>query len=156
MWQESLNSDGHQFHQYQQNEQSPLTYRKFKQWWSSIPPISTKQTITFHLNWTPQTQKRPWHMTLKIQVLSWNRHKIVAGLNWLVGSQPSHLDFQHKYIYMYKQLRISGCENDLEHFIVFYIAQSWFMVCGLERWKGHRLKKNQINLIKFWRYLLCC
>jgi hypothetical protein len=74
-------------------------------------------------------------MTLKIQVLSWNRHKNVAGLNWLVGSQPSRLDFQHKYIYMYKQmiknlfsllsqLRISGCENDLEHFIVFYIAQS--------------------------------
>jgi hypothetical protein len=36
---ESLNSDGHQFHQYQQNK------RKFKQWWSSIPPISIKQTI---------------------------------------------------------------------------------------------------------------
>jgi hypothetical protein len=24
--------------------------RKFKQWWSSIPPISTKRTFTFHLN----------------------------------------------------------------------------------------------------------
>ena len=24
LWKESLNSDGHQFHQYQQNEQSPL------------------------------------------------------------------------------------------------------------------------------------
>ena len=24
MWNESLNRDGHQFHQYQQNEQSPL------------------------------------------------------------------------------------------------------------------------------------
>ena len=34
---ESLNSDGQQFHQYQQNK------RKFKQWWSTIPPISTKQ-----------------------------------------------------------------------------------------------------------------
>ena len=33
---ESLNSDGQQFHQYQQNK------RKFKQWWSIIPPISTK------------------------------------------------------------------------------------------------------------------
>jgi hypothetical protein len=28
---ESLNNDGQQFHQYQQNEQLPLTYRKFKQ-----------------------------------------------------------------------------------------------------------------------------
>ena len=34
---ENLNSDGQQFHQYQQNK------RKFKQWWSTIPPISTKQ-----------------------------------------------------------------------------------------------------------------
>jgi len=31
--------------------------RKFKQWWSSIPPISTKWAITFLLNWTPWTQK---------------------------------------------------------------------------------------------------
>jgi hypothetical protein len=34
---ESLNSDGQQFHQYQQNK------RKFKQWWSTILPISIKQ-----------------------------------------------------------------------------------------------------------------
>ena len=34
---ESLNSDGQQFYQYQQ------TKRKFKQWWSIIPPISTHQ-----------------------------------------------------------------------------------------------------------------
>ena len=34
---ESLNSDGQQFHQYQQNK------KKFKQWWSTISPISTKQ-----------------------------------------------------------------------------------------------------------------
>ena len=34
---ENLNSDGQQFHQYQQNK------RKFKQWWSTIPPILTKQ-----------------------------------------------------------------------------------------------------------------
>ena len=34
---EILNSDSQQFLQYQQNK------RKFKQWWSTIPPISTKQ-----------------------------------------------------------------------------------------------------------------
>ena len=34
---ESLNSDSQQFLQYQQNKE------KFKQWWSIIPPISTKQ-----------------------------------------------------------------------------------------------------------------
>ena len=34
---ESLNIDGQQFHQYQQNK------GKFKHWWPTIPPISTKQ-----------------------------------------------------------------------------------------------------------------
>ena len=30
-----------------------------KQWWSSIPPISTKRSITSH-SWTQCTEKRPW------------------------------------------------------------------------------------------------
>ena len=34
---EILNSDGQQFYQYQQKK------RKFKQWWSAILPISTKE-----------------------------------------------------------------------------------------------------------------
>ena len=34
---EILNSDGQRFHQYLQKK------RKFKQWWSAIPPILTKQ-----------------------------------------------------------------------------------------------------------------
>ena len=34
---ESVNSDGQQFYQYQQNK------RKFEQWWSTIPPTSTNQ-----------------------------------------------------------------------------------------------------------------
>jgi hypothetical protein len=74
---ENLNSDGQQFHQYQDiggivNHHCfnflffclcwrncwpslfklsfvLLIKRKFKQWWSNIPPISTKQTIISHL-----------------------------------------------------------------------------------------------------------
>ena len=34
---ENLSNDSQQFLQFQQNK------RKFKQWWSTIPPISTKQ-----------------------------------------------------------------------------------------------------------------
>jgi hypothetical protein len=37
LWKESLSSDGQQLHQYHQNK------RKFKQWWSTIPSISSKQ-----------------------------------------------------------------------------------------------------------------
>jgi len=43
-----------------------------------IPRISTKQTITSHLNWTHWTQKRPRHMMLEIQILAWDRHKNVC------------------------------------------------------------------------------
>jgi len=35
--------------------------RKFKQWWSSIPPISTKRTIISHYNWTHWKQTTVWH-----------------------------------------------------------------------------------------------
>jgi hypothetical protein len=40
-------------------------------------------------------------MTLEIQVLAWHRHKHVAGLNRLLGSQSSLLDnwiSQRQYI----------------------------------------------------------
>ena len=39
LWIESLNSDGQQFHQYQQNEQSPLTLRQWTQ----------KKTMTYDI-----------------------------------------------------------------------------------------------------------
>jgi len=39
---ESLNSDGQQIYQNQQNK------RKFKQWWSTNLPKSTKRTVTSH------------------------------------------------------------------------------------------------------------
>jgi hypothetical protein len=63
LWKESLYKDGQQFHPYQQNEQS------------------------FQLM---EHKKRQRHMTLEIQILVWDRHKIVVGLNRLIGSQPSY------------------------------------------------------------------
>ena len=57
---------------------------KFKQWWSPIPPISTKRTIASRLNWTHWTQKDIDMWGLEIQVLGWDRHKIVARLNRLI------------------------------------------------------------------------
>ena len=60
-----------------------LVERKFNQWWSTIPPTSTKRKVTSHLI--------SQHIILEIQVLTWDRHKNVAGLNRLTGSQPSLL-----------------------------------------------------------------
>ena len=53
---------------------------KFKQWWSTIPPISIKQTTTSHFN-SFNTKKIPWHWTMEFEILAWYRHKCVAGLN---------------------------------------------------------------------------
>ena len=52
----SLNSDGQQFHQYQKNKQP------------SLPLII-------------EHKKSPWHMPMEIQVLAWDRHRNVTGLN---------------------------------------------------------------------------
>ena len=62
-----------------------LMKRKCKQWLSSIPPITTKRAITSRLI---EHNKRPWDMRLKIQVLSWDRHKNVADLKHLMRQHP--------------------------------------------------------------------
>ena len=62
--QRNLNSDGQQFHQYQQNKknlnsdcqhflQYKQTKRKFKQWWTTILPMSTKQKKTLSRDGQP-------------------------------------------------------------------------------------------------------
>ena len=54
----------HQFHQVQQNEQSPLILSE----------------LTEH-------KKKPRYMMLEIQVLAWDRHKDVVVLNRLMDLQ---------------------------------------------------------------------
>ena len=66
----------------------------------------TNNHLSFQNNWT---QKRPTHMTLEIQVLTWERHTNVTGLNWLMRSQPSpslllYLQWQHVYKQTIKNL----------------------------------------------------
>ena len=61
----SINSDGQQFHQYQQNK------RKSKQWWSTIPPISIKQKNSinsdgqlFHKYQQNKRKSKQWWSTI--------------------------------------------------------------------------------------------
>jgi len=52
-------------------------------WWSSI---STKRTITSHINWTHWTQQTPRHMALEIQVfLTWDITNMWRGYIAKVG-----------------------------------------------------------------------
>jgi hypothetical protein len=59
LWKESLNNDCQQFHQYQQNEQPPLT--------------SNHQTLS-----------RPRHIPKENRLLTWDRLINAAGLNRLM------------------------------------------------------------------------
>jgi hypothetical protein len=52
-----------QFHQYQQNKQSPLT--------STIPSISTKQTITSHLNNSTEVRGYCLFLLILVELLRW-------------------------------------------------------------------------------------
>jgi hypothetical protein len=63
LWKKSLKSDFQQFSpKFFLSEQLPLTAN----------------------NWT---QKRSQHMRIEIQMMTWNRHKNMAELNWLMGFQ---------------------------------------------------------------------
>ena len=76
----------------------------FKQWWSTIPQISTKRTTPLiSNNWT---HTKPTTYGVRIQIMSYDRHKNAAGLNWSMGSQPTSIwywDPQQQY--RYKQAR---------------------------------------------------
>jgi len=53
-----------------------------------------------YLNWTHWTPKGPRHMTLEIQVLAWDRHENMVGLNqlmvtiWLTVAKYPYLKWQ--------------------------------------------------------------
>ena len=60
------------------NLRIPVVKRKLKQWWSTISPISTKRTTASHLHsLNTKTSRR---MSLKIQVLAWDKYTNVTGL----------------------------------------------------------------------------
>jgi hypothetical protein len=87
--------------------------RKIIQRWSTILLISTKQTITCHLNWTQWTHKRLWHMMLEMQVLAWNRYTNVDVFNCLMGSQPHVwinlvMCFQKSWFFVIKKYKITN------------------------------------------------
>ena len=70
------------------NKQLPLTSKH----WLPRYDWNIVETGIKHPNLNPIQaieHKRPWHMTLEIQVLAWDRHTNMAGLIWLMGSEPS-------------------------------------------------------------------
>jgi len=63
----------------QQKTKTTDMKKRFKQRRSTVPPMPTKRTVTSHLNSLTKTTS-PLHITLKIQVLAWSRHKSIGGV----------------------------------------------------------------------------
>ena len=93
----------------------------FKQWWSSIPQLSTTLTITSDLNWTHWIQQSPRHIELKIDVLALAQSHVcdcVRPINGIPNLLSCWLDPQQQYIYKQrlKHLdRLSSTQKDNIH-----------------------------------------
>ena len=75
--------------------------RNFKQclWWSTIPPILIKRTITSHIKWLIINKNTTKYdvSRLEFQVMAWDWHKNVvyeSEQNMNVSSSPSHPSFE--------------------------------------------------------------
>ena len=75
---------------------SSLIKWMYKQWWSTILSISTKQTITSHL-YSLHKKMEQWRKTLESQVLAWDRNEkkrffffYKKAYTNLFFTQPSH------------------------------------------------------------------
>jgi hypothetical protein len=91
-----------------------LSYLTNIDYWNLLWNVSLKSFININKNeQTPlplnslNIQKGPRNMTLQIQVLAWDRHNSVAGLNPLMGFQPSPVDncISNGYAYINKRLK---------------------------------------------------
>jgi hypothetical protein len=66
---------------------------------------STNINIITNNHFWFQIIERKRHMALDIQVQYWDRHKHVAGLNWLMWSQPPPLGIQIATLDVYSTIR---------------------------------------------------
>ena len=77
-------------------------------WWSTIPPIATKRTITSHfisLNIKKDHHMWPWKSRSSLGTAT---TQTVGVLNWLIRPEPSHLDIQisNSNTYLNKRYKI--------------------------------------------------
>jgi len=126
--------------------------RKFKLWWSTIPPIS-QQTLTSHLqSLNTKTKKRPWHTMLEIQVMSWDRHANMAGSNryhiWLRNLELKVRQQKHEY-HRIKRRSISNLVRTRRFWNNLHQVRSISKYCKAKQFKRvwGAIKPKGLNLI---------
>ena len=93
--------------------------RKFKQWWSTIPPISTKWTITSHLKHTKSPLIRRWISR------SWFR----IGTN--MGGWTSKWDLNPPFLIIGSPMAIH-CTYINNQYKTIYLQNCIYLVQGLK------------------------
>ena len=96
-----------------------LGEKKNKQWWSTIPPISTKWTITSHIkSWNIKKRTQPIEiMALWIMVVAWDKHTNSAEWSRLMGSPLNHSICNGT-----KQTIEKACKDSLTIYKSFYFV----------------------------------
>jgi hypothetical protein len=107
--------------------------RHFKEWWSTIPSISTKLTTT----WNYWTERKPRYMTLEINVLARDRQIQWRGLiNLSMRCQPYPLDNWMSNV----NIDIIVCY--VSHYMLFGTCMSKFCLFTLFYWKFYQWAKK--------------
>ena len=107
--------------------------RHFKEWWSTIPSISTKLTTT----WNYWTERKPRYMTLEINVLARDRQIQWRGLiNLSMRCQPYPLDNWMSNV----NIDIIVCY--VSHYMLFGTCMSKFCLFTFFYWKCYQWAKN--------------
>ena len=96
---------------------------------------------------SPNIKKRLQHMTLEIQILSWDRHKNVTVLNRLKGSQHYPLD---KWI---SNVCTSQVKTTITHSSTHLLHQ-WYKP-GMHSLHLNRSNPNRGNIVQFGFNLFC-
>jgi hypothetical protein len=115
--------------------------RTFKQWWSTIPPISTKQTITSPPQIIDHENKLQRRITLEIQVQS---SELVYRMVW-------------RYINFYCQGDRTYCTQCLRSIYILSLTEGHFR-CSFSFYDNRSICHNLIDIkgssrVIWWRYM---
>ena len=110
--------------------------RKFKQWWSSTPPTSTKRTITSHLNcniFCHYIINIRFTIVLYAIIISTVRaglkiifHQMIYKMDFpadILFFSPSALKFDVRF-YLSERVIVQSCLTPIVHFSIYIIART--------------------------------
>ena len=119
----------------------------FKQWWTSIPRISTERRITSHLNWTHWTQKQPRQEQTLGGVKPVNGIPTLAFDNWISNDNILR-DYYMTFSILGTIWKIS-CHNLFITYFTLTFSKRWliYVVYMLQFCTSYNMYKKTVHVI---------